>query len=67
MRCTTTLDKHVDAASDAERDRILGILKTAYDQGRAEASMTSTWSDAYNTGFAASLTALQQLVLKCSQ
>ncbi len=63
MKCKVMLDMHVDAASDAERDRLLGILKNAYGEGRAEASLAATWLDAYNLGFAAGLTALKQLVL----
>ncbi len=44
MRCTATLDIHVDAASDTERDRLLGILKNAYGEGRDEASLAATLS-----------------------
>ncbi len=63
MKCSATLDICVKTASDAERDRLLGILKKAYGEGRAEASLAATWLDAYNAGFAAGLTALKQLVL----
>jgi hypothetical protein len=56
------LEVQVEAASEAERDRVLGALREAYAEGRAEASTAATWVDAYNAGFASGLTALRRLL-----